>query len=85
MNQAIKLFVYGKGTKEQAEFMAKIGGMNEEEKEMLLYFHKGLPDEVIQAEMGISRKAYERIEESVRAKLVIAVFTCINKTYDLMN
>lgn len=33
MNQTLKDTVYGKGTKRQVEFMAELGGMNEEEKE----------------------------------------------------
>lgn len=85
MNQAIKYSVYGKGTKSQVEFLANLGGMNEEESQMLMMFHEGRPDDYIQDALGISRKAYDRIEESVRAKLTIAIFTCINKTYDLMN
>lgn len=83
MNQIIKDVIYGKGTNAQVKFLAKIGGMNEEEQEIFMYFHQGKTDAYIQDEMGLSRKAYERIEESVRAKLTIALFTCINKTYDL--
>lgn len=83
MNQVLKDAVYGKGTRRQVEFMAKLGGMNDEEKAILMLFHEGKTDTYIQLELGLSRKAYERIEEAVRAKLTIAIFTCINKTYDI--
>jgi hypothetical protein len=78
MNQVLKSVVYGKGTRKQAEFMADIGGMNDEERQMFLLIHDGESEIGIQAEMGLSRKSYERIEELVRAKLSLAVFECIN-------
>lgn len=83
MNQVLKDAIYGKGTSEQIEFMARLGGMNEEELTMFKLFHQGKSDIYIQQEMNISRKTYSRIEEAVRAKLTIAMFTCINKTYDM--
>lgn len=79
MNQKIKNVVYTKGTKKQAEFMARIGGMNEEEKEVFLMLHEGKTTDCITITMGLSRRSYERIEESIRAKLLLAVFECINK------
>lgn len=78
MNQILKDTVYGKGTKQQVQLMAEIGGMNEEETTLFMHIHNGLSDITIQEEMGLSRKAYERIEESVRAKLLLAIFECIN-------
>lgn len=85
MNQILKNAVYGKGTIEQVRFMAKLGGMNEEEQQLFEMLHKGNSDEYIQDILNVSRRTYERIEESVRAKLTIAIFTCINKAYDTMN
>lgn len=32
--------------------------------------------------MGLSRKSFERIVEAVRAKLLLAVFECINAHMD---
>lgn len=78
MNQILKDTVYGKGTRKQVQFMADIGGMNTEETLMLYLIHDGKTEIYIQEEMGLSRKAYERIEESVRAKLLLAIFECIN-------
>lgn len=85
MNQVIKELIYGKGTMRQVEFMAKLGGMNEEETKVFKLLHQLKSETYIELELGMSRKTYERIEESVRAKLLIAVFTCINKTYDLFD
>lgn len=82
MNQYLKDTVYGKGTAAQVKFMAELGGMNEEETQVLHLIHSGKTDLYIQEEMSLSRKAYERVEESVRAKLLIAVFHCINYTMD---
>lgn len=78
MNQILKDTVYGKGTKRQLEFLAHIGGMNEEEYMVLKNIHDRKTDSYIQDTMGLSRKAYDRVEESVRAKLLIAIFECIN-------
>lgn len=82
MNQIIKDIVYGKGNRHQVEFMAHIGGMNDEETEVFKMLHEGNAELFIQEELGLSRKAYGRIEESVRAKLLLAVFDCINYRMD---
>lgn len=79
MNQIIKDVVYGKGTQRQIDFMAATGGMNTEEKQVFQLIHEQKTEQYIQDVMGLSRKSYERIEESVRAKLLIAVFECINQ------
>jgi len=78
MNQVLKDVIYGKGTQEQVDFMAYLGGMNEEEKQVFQMIHEGETDLNIQVYMGVDKKTYQRIEESVRAKLLIAVFECIN-------
>lgn len=85
MNQILKNTVYGKGTTEQVRFMARLGGMNNEEQQLFEMLHEGKSDEYIQDMLNITRRSYERVEESVRAKLTIAIFTCINKAYDVMN
>ena len=78
MNQCLKDTVYGKGTQKQIDWMARIGGMNEEETKVFNMIHNGKTDTFIQEEMGMSRRGYERVEESVRAKLLLATFECIN-------
>lgn len=78
MNQAIKECVYGKGTAEQIAYMARIGGMNEAEKELFEMLHENKTDTYIMDVMGLNRKTYEKIESSMRTKLVIAIFECIN-------
>lgn len=82
MNQILKDTVYNRGTAKQVQFLADLGGMNEEETEILFDIHNGRTDVWIQEEHSLSRKAYERIEEAVRAKLLLAVFFCINKAMD---
>lgn len=78
MNQNLKECVYGKGNDKQVDFLANLGGMNDEEKKVFIMLHKGKPDTFIQDELGISRSAFIKIEDSVRTKLNIAVFDCIN-------
>lgn len=78
MNQILKDVVYGKGTQKQIDFIAEIGGMNEEETKIFNMIHRKVPDEVIQDELGICKNSYRRVEESIRAKLTIAIFECIN-------
>lgn len=78
MNQNLKNVVYGKGSQKHIDFMAEIGGMNDDEKAVFQMLHERKIDEVIQAELGLSKSAYIQIEESVRSKLLVAVFECIN-------
>ena len=78
MNQIIKDIVYGKGTQKQLDFLAGIGGRNEEEYKVFNLIHNQETDLNIQIELGIDKKSYARIEESVRAKLLLAIFECIN-------
>lgn len=85
MNQILKDTIYGKGTDRQARFMAELGGMNEEETAVLMLIHKGRTDITIQQDLSLSRKSYERVEESVRAKLLLAVFECINSKMNSWN
>lgn len=80
MNQAVKSAVYGKGTQRQLCFLADTGGMNDEERRLLQMIHDGKGDLDIQETLGLDRKARERVEESVRAKLTIAIFHCIDFT-----
>lgn len=82
MNQALKDAVYGKGNSEELSFLARCGGMNAEETEVLKLIHDGNSDLNIQEQMHLSRRAYERVENSVRSKLCIAVFHCITKAMD---
>lgn len=78
MNQVLKDTVYGKGTQRQVDFMAEIGGMNQEERKVFQLIHEGKSELYIQEELSLSRNSYERLEETVRAKLLIACFECIN-------
>lgn len=82
MNRILKDTIYTKGTQRQVDFLAAVGGMNEEEYRMFCLTHDGKSDEIIQSEMCIGRKTYERILESMRAKLLLAVFECINHYKD---
>ena len=78
MNQILKDSVYNRGTQKHVDFLAALGGMNEEEKKVFQMTHDGKSDTFIQDEIGVSRKTYDRIMEAVRAKLLLAVFECIN-------
>lgn len=82
MNQVLKDRVYRMGTQKQVDYISKIGGMNEEEYNVFNLIHHGYTDLYIQEELNLSRKSYDRIIESVRAKLLLAVFECINYKID---
>lgn len=82
MNQVLKDRVYHYGTQKQIDFIATIGGMTEEETKVFKMIHDGKSDLYIQEEIGVSRKTYNRIEESIRAKLMLAIFDCINHRMD---
>lgn len=85
MNAILKESVYGKGTQRQVDLMAYLGGMNDEETTMFNLLHKGKTETFICGEMHLSsHNSYERIESAVRAKLLIAVFACINYAEDHM-
>lgn len=78
MNQNLKGAVYGKGTRRQANFIADIGGMTNEERCIFFGFHEGKPDDVIMDELGMDRKTFKNVEDRVRVKVSIAIFECIN-------
>lgn len=82
MNQVLKENVYKLGNNEHVEFIADLSGMDEEEKILFMYLHKGYSDLTIQNEMSLSRKAYDRIERTVRTKLTLGIFQCINIAMD---
>lgn len=81
MNQVLKDAVYTKGSDAKAVYMAKLGGMNEEETKVFMLLHQGKADAYIQDVMDLTRPSYERIEESIRAKLLLAVFDCIDRCF----
>lgn len=85
MNQVLKDVVYTLGTQKQVDFVAEVGGMNYEEKMFFQLQHERKSDSYIQDEMCLNRRSFDRIQESVRAKLKLAVFYCINKTMDIEN
>lgn len=78
MNQILKR-LYGLGTQKQVDFMAEIGGMNEEEKRLFQLLHERKDDQYIMDDLNLNRRSFGMVQESVRAKLIIAVFYCINK------
>ena len=82
MNQNIKARVYQRGTKDQAKFMARISGMNEEQEKLFLLLHDGKDDDFIRDVLGLSKKSFDRVEDAVRVKLLLAVFDCINYTME---
>lgn len=82
MNQCLKDSVYSMGTQEQVDYMAKVGGMNEEESKVFQMLHEGRSDEAIQMNLGMSRKYYERVEAQVSRKLTVAIFHCIDAAMD---
>lgn len=77
MNQILKS-LYGYGTKRHITFIEEVGGMNDEERKVFEMLHEQYTDVSIQMLLGLDRKSYERIESSVRAKLLLSVFECIN-------
>lgn len=56
MNQCFKDKIYNRGTLKQVEFMAELGGMNKEEKEIFILIHEGKTEAYIQDVKGLSRK-----------------------------
>ena len=82
MNQALKDRVYGKGTRRQLAYLAEIGGMNEEQLQLLMMLHDGKSDAYIEDTMSITKETRKRIEDAISAKLSIAIFHCIDFTMD---
>lgn len=82
MNQVLKHEIYGRGNRHQVEFMTALAGMNEEEAEMFAMLHDQKADGYIQDMLGIDKKTFAYIESAVRAKLLVAVFDCINSKMD---
>lgn len=82
MNQILKDSVYKLGNNQHVEFLSNVGGMDEEERNVFMMLHKGYSDITIQTDLNLSRKAYDRIERTVRTKLTLALFECINRAMD---
>ena len=78
MNQILKRCVYRMATVQQAKFLARLGNMDEDETEILLALNKGKDDQYIMDQLGVTKNAYDLIERSMRAKILLAVFNCIN-------
>lgn len=82
MNQVLKDTIYSMGTQRQVNYMAMLGGMNDEERRMFQLIHEGRTDLYIQTELNLTRETYKKIEDSVRKKLLVAVFSCIDYRID---
>lgn len=82
MNQILKDRIYRYGNQKQIDLIAKLGGMNEEETKVFNLDHQGHTDLYIQEELGIGKKCLGRIEQSISAKVKLAVFDCINYRLD---
>lgn len=78
MNQIIKELVYKKGTPQQIDFIAELGGMDEREKQFFELAHKGKTDDFIREELFLDKKGFSDLEKLVSVKLNIAVFQCIS-------
>ena len=82
MNQVLKERVYGMGTRFHVEYMANLGGMNEEERAVLMLLHEKKKDKYIEDTLSLSKTTRERVESAIAAKLLLAVFQCINYHID---
>lgn len=83
MNQVIKRVIYTKGTPEQVDYIAKIGGMSDDEREVLRCWHDAKTDLFMQEEIGCDKKALSDIEICTRMKVAIAVFRCIDRCMEM--
>ena len=82
MNQILKERVYAMGNQAQVDFLKHISGMDEEEQKAFQMMHEKKSDEFISDSLGMSRKYYEKVIESMRTKLLVGVMQCINFTMD---
>lgn len=78
MNQVLKRCVYSLGSDAQVEYIAKVGGMTDVEKEIFYRMHRGDTDLTIQTDLCMSDSAYQINETAVRLKVAIAVLHCID-------
>lgn len=85
MNQILKDMVYHLGTPKQVDFIAELGGMDEEEKRIFKMMHDKKTDLFIQEEIGVSKNGYSCVEDVVRSKFRLAVFDCINYRMEHFN
>lgn len=77
MNQCLQSCVYTMGNRKQCEYIAELGGMNDEEREIYLMLHEGTTADAIQGLRPIDRKAYEKVEDSIRKKFAVGVIACV--------
>lgn len=85
MNPVMKRKVYWKGTVKQWKFIAKLSEMTKDELDMLLMFHDHKDDQFVQDELGLNRKAFDLLEESMCTKVYMGILMCVNFSRDNMD
>lgn len=79
MNQVLKNSVYRIANQKQVDYIAEKADLSEEEKQILIMWHKGINDLDIMEELYISKNAYEATEMIIKTKVAVSVFGCIDR------
>ena len=84
MNQVLKRKVFHRGTVKQWKFISRLTEMTEDEEKALLLLHDHKDDQYIQDELGINRKTFDLIMESMCSKVFFGLTMCVNYARDNM-
>lgn len=78
MNQALKERFYSNGTQRHIKYVASVGGMTEEETEVLKLLHEKRDDEFIMDELSMDKKRLAQVEKMVGMKTAYALLHAVD-------
>ena len=78
MNQALKERFYSNGTQRHIKYVASVGGMTEEETEVLKLLHEKRDDEFIMDSLSMDKKRLAQVEKMVGMKTAYALLHAVD-------
>ena len=78
MNQTLKDRFYSNGTQRHIKYVASVGGMTEEETEVLKLLHEKRDDEFIMDALSMDKKRLAQVEKMVGMKTAYALLHAVD-------
>ena len=78
MNQALKERFYSNGTQRHIKYVASVGGMTEEETEVLKLLHEKRDDEYIMDALSMDKKRLAQVEKMVGMTTAYALLHAVD-------
>ena len=78
MNQALKERFYSNGTQRHIKYVSSVGGMTEEETEVLKLLHEKRDDEFMMDALSMDKKRLAQVEKMVGMKTAYALLHAVD-------